>query len=71
MEPIDNRWKDNTGFTYGFCQCLACNNILKTGNMTCKAYDIIPDKVWLNNIYHTKPLPDQKNDIVFEQKKGD
>jgi hypothetical protein len=44
---------------------------------SCKHYDIdkgtcdafleeIPDEIYLGDNDHSKPLPDQKNDIVFE-----
>lgn len=32
----------------------------------CKAFDDIPNEILLEND-HSKPLPDQKNDIVFEK----
>lgn len=36
---------------------------------TCTAFpDGIPDEILSGENDHTKPLPDQKNDIVFEQK---
>ena len=48
---------------------------------TCKHYQLlrrcpafekgIPDKIYFDEIIHDKPLKDQKNDIVFEEKKRD
>lgn len=38
-------------------------------NLLCKAFpDGIPKEIIMNEIKHIEPLPDQKNDIVFERK---
>ena len=34
----------------------------------CKAFDVIPDEILGGDNNHSKPLPDQKNNIVFEPK---
>ena len=53
---------------------IACNNCkhYHRKNMkkfSCKAFDNIPNSILLGNNQHTKPLPNQGNDIVFEPKK--
>jgi|GEM_PF-3943782 len=50
--------------------CYDCKNYyMETG--TCKAFPKrIPVKIYLGSNKHAKPLPNQKNDIVFEQKEG-
>jgi hypothetical protein len=46
-------------------QCSFCIN--HTYKYKCKAFpDNIPEDIWLNKVKHSKPLPSQKNDIVFE-----
>ena len=46
-------------------QCLACKHLGEP--LTCKAFPKgIPKKILDGKIDHTKPLPDQDNDIVFE-----
>ena len=49
--------------------CLDCKHYnLEKGN--CKAFPKeIPDEIYLSDNDHTKPLKDQKNDIVFEPEK--
>lgn len=45
--------------------CLNCKNYIDS--LKCSAFsDIIPDEVLNGENDHTKPLPDQENDIVFE-----
>ena len=44
--------------------CIKCKNYIK--GLKCKAFDEIPDKILLGDNDHTKPLKEQKNDIVFE-----
>ena len=33
----------------------------------CPAFKIIPNKILLGEVQHTKPLPEQDNDIVFKK----
>ncbi len=53
-------------------QCFECKNYIsnkiKNGKAVykCKAFDIIPIKILLNNFIHTKKYKGQKNDILFE-----
>jgi len=45
--------------------CENCKNYF--GSLQCEAFpDRIPDEILLTGNPHTKPLPGQKNDIVFE-----
>jgi len=45
--------------------CLMCKNY--TDNGECLAFpDGIPDEILRGEQEHTKPLPDQNNDIVYE-----
>ena len=65
---ITERWNDDAnGFIYGFVQCLACKNLIDSDVPSCKAFDLIPDKIWNNDLWHDKPLAEQDNDVVFEQ----
>ena len=42
----------------------------QTERVVCKSFpDKIPDEIAYGNNPHTKPLPEQKNDIVFERNK--
>ena len=48
---------------------LICNNCkhLNEGGFGCKAFKKgIPDEIIVSNV-HDKPLPDQDNDLVFEE----
>ena len=46
-------------------QCKNCNNYIL--NFTCFAFtEKIPEDVYINKIIHSKPLPGQNNNIVFE-----
>lgn len=46
-------------------QCLRCKHLGEP--LTCKAFPKgIPREILGGKIDHSKPLPDQKNDIVFE-----
>lgn len=48
--------------------CFECKHFNEFGG-GCKAFgENIPDKILLEN-EHDKPLPEQKNDLVFEPKK--
>ena len=44
--------------------CNGCKNHID--GLKCKAFEIIPDEILFGENDHSKPLPDQKNDIVFE-----
>jgi hypothetical protein len=48
--------------------CFSCKHFdIETS--TCPAFNgDIPDEIILGDNKHKKPLPDQKNDIVFERK---
>jgi len=49
--------------------CMNCNNynFIDKSKMSCKAFnDEIPDIIITGENDHSKPLPDQKNDIIFE-----
>jgi len=49
--------------------CLKCihYDFQNYNEPTCKAFKKrIPDPIWIHENDHSKPLPDQKNDIVFE-----
>jgi hypothetical protein len=49
-----------------FVICFNCKNYLKKA--TCKAFpNGIPEEILLGRNDHSKPLPDQKNTIVFEK----
>ena len=49
-------------------QCLACKHLGKP--LTCRAFPKgIPKKILDGKIDHSKPIPDQGNDIVFEKRK--
>lgn len=49
--------------------CLQCKNYVVKEN-TCKAFETeIPYEIYVGLNDHSEPLPDQKNDIVFEAKK--
>ena len=45
--------------------CFKCKH-WKIHEMGCNAFEEIPDEVLINN-EHNKPLPDQDNDLVFEE----
>ena len=48
--------------------CINCKNLIKNLNKpSCNAFpDGIPDEILFGENDHTKPLQEQKNDIVFE-----
>ena len=49
--------------------CFSCNRY-NIDNAVCDAFPIeIPDEIYIGDNNHSKPLPDQGNDIVFEKKK--
>ena len=43
--------------------CISCKHY-ELGRQ-CKAFEEIPDVIWDGNNDHSKPLPGQKNDIIF------
>ena len=47
--------------------CNGCENHIK--GLKCKAFEVIPDSILTGDNDHSKPLPDQGNNIVFEPKK--
>ena len=50
--------------------CVNCKHF-DIETFTCAAFDKIPEIILLGDNDHTKPLPEQTNDIVFEQKEPD
>lgn len=47
--------------------CMFCKNFIPTYNeMKCKAFKEIPNEILSGDNDHSKPLPNQDNDIVFE-----
>jgi hypothetical protein len=73
IKPSDDIQLDGKDFYMGFFSdvCSSCKHqydVIEKGR-TCKAFpEGIPDEIWLGENKHLKPLPDQKNDIVFEKK---
>lgn len=52
--------------------CFICEHQMdeKYDDFCCAAFpDGIPEDILTEKIQHNKPLPDQKNDIVFEEAK--
>jgi len=51
--------------------CNHCKNFFKNDKpiASCTAFDNIPKEIISGNNQHTKPLSDQKNNIVFEPAK--
>lgn len=50
-------------------QCLACEHLRKP--LTCKAFPRgIPKEILSGKIDHSKPLPSQRNDIVFKRRRS-
>lgn len=45
--------------------CMECKHYLI--DKECDAFKLIPDSIWHGENDHTKPLPNQGNDIVFEK----
>jgi len=45
--------------------CMNCKHYLI--DKQCEAFKIIPDSIWEGDNDHSKPLPEQDNDIVFEE----
>lgn len=50
--------------------CYDCKHLDKTDRKCLAFKNEIPDEIWLDGEKHSKPLPDQKNDIVFTPKNG-
>lgn len=50
-----------------FVICINCKHYIK--GTKCKAFDQIPEIILFGKDDHSKPLPEQKNNIVFEPKK--
>ena len=47
-------------------RCISCDNYF--GDLECQAFpEGIPEEILIGDNDHSKPLPDQKNDIVFEK----
>lgn len=44
--------------------CNSCRNYIK--ELKCKAFNVIPDEILFGENDHSKPLPEQDNNIVFE-----
>lgn len=55
--------------SFYFPICNDCKNHIY--GKECKAFDIIPGEIFLGENDHSKPLPGQKNDVIFEPKKQD
>ena len=49
-----------------FSQCGYCKNHID--GLKCKAFDIIPDEIFFNELDHDKIIEGQKGDFVFESK---
>ena len=45
--------------------CMNCKNHIL--GKECSAFKIIPNEIWKGKNDHSKPLPEQDNDIVFEE----
>lgn len=50
-------------------RCYECANYI--GGLKCLAFDRIPNEILLDENDHSEPLPNQKNDIVYEPKNED
>lgn len=53
-----------TADSFQFPICNDCKNHIR--GLKCKAFDMIPDEIFDGDNDHSKPLPEQENDIVFE-----
>ena len=51
--------------SFSFPSCNSCKDKLK--GLTCQAFKKIPVEILTGENNHSKPLKDQKNDIVFEE----
>lgn len=52
--------------TFSFPACNTCKH--HKGGIKCSAFDKIPKEILLGRNRHTKVLPEQNNDIVYEQR---
>lgn len=60
---INERWSNDP---LVFSICFDCKHYIENGR--CKAFkDGIPEAILSNENDHSKPLPDQGNEIVFEK----
>ena len=48
--------------------CLNCKHFNPKSN-NCAAFSEIPESIWVGLNDHSTPLPNQGNDIVFEEKR--
>tara|TARA_R110000787_G_scaffold149285_1_gene263205 strand:- start:86 stop:274 length:189 start_codon:yes stop_codon:yes gene_type:complete len=60
-----NQFFDKTPPTGNFPICNKCIHQLK--DLSCMAFDKIPNEILLGENDHSKPLPEQDNNIVFEE----
>lgn len=61
---IIERWESDNN-SQKITVCINCKNYLN--DLTCKAFpNGIPNEILNTSNDHSKPLPDQQNDIVFE-----
>jgi hypothetical protein len=44
--------------------CSVCKNYL--GNLSCIAFEKIPQEILVGENDHSEPLPEQENNIIFE-----
>lgn len=52
--------------------CFFCKHFIEGKDYKCQAFpDGIPNDILFDKNDHSKPLPDQKNEIVFEKKEKD
>ena len=50
-------------------QCVSCKHY--QDNYRCPAFpDRIPDEILFDEVWHEKPYPGQKGDLLFEPKEG-
>ena len=50
-------------------KCVKCKHYIS--DLKCLAFNIIPDIILLEGNNHSKPLPNQDNDIAFEPLEND
>jgi hypothetical protein len=62
IKPLEQFTVDS----FVFPICNNCKN--KIDGLKCKAFDVIPDEIYDGENDHSKPLPGQKNDVIFEPK---
>lgn len=65
FKPLEKLTVDS----FYFPICNDCKNHID--GLKCKAFDVIPDEIFSGENDHSKPLPGQKNDVLFEPKKQD